>query len=367
MKKQENRNSSFELLRIIAIVLIIMHHFSYHNELYLLPTTNFNSYLGLLLFSVGKIGVAVFILISGYFMVNKKISIKKMIMLWLEVEFYIIIMTIITTIIKGSYPFKIRDTLKLLMPIMFNKYWFITAYMGLYTLSPLINMVITKITKNQFKALIKINFVIFIIIYSFLHNEQFITTGNNLSIIILFCFLYMIGAYIKLYDISFLKDKNKLVLLAYLFLSYTLYYTILVVIRMYFKNVIIDYYIDFKFILVFIISILAFYIFKKIKISSKLVNYISSSVFGIYLFQSHPLFGGKFLYRDLIQSTKFYNSKYLIIYILLITIIVFIVGLCTDKMRKVFEKIICNSKKFNSFISLINTKVNKKIGVDYFE
>ena len=73
-------------------------------------------------------------------------------------------MTIITTIIKGSYPFKIRDTLKLLMPIMFNKYWFITAYMGLYALSPLINMVITKITKNQFKALIKINFVIFVII-----------------------------------------------------------------------------------------------------------------------------------------------------------------------------------------------------------
>lgn len=368
METKVIRDSNFELLRIISIIIIIMHHFAYHNVLYMLPFSNYNLYIGLFLFSLGKIAVTVFILISGYFMINKKISIKKIILLWMEVEFYIILMTLVTTLIKGAYPFKIKDTIKLLMPIVFNKYWFITAYMGLYVISPLINKIVLKLTKKKFNMLIKINFIVFIVIYSFMHGEQFITTGSNLSVTVLFCFLYMVGAYIKLNDIDFLKNRSKLILSLYLLIALVLYYAILIIVSIYFKNIVIDYYIDFKFILVFVISILIFYIFKKTKINnSKIINNIAASVFGIYLFQSHPLFGGKFLYKELIHSTSFYNSKLLVLYILVITVFVFLAGVFIDKIRKVVEKPICNSKMFNNFIANINERLNKKIGDDYFE
>ena len=368
MARVKNRDSNFELLRIVAIIIIILHHFAYHNGLYQLAPTNLNFYIGLFLFSLGKIGVTLFILISGYFMINRKISIKKMIMLWVEVEFYIILMAIITALFKGAYPLGFKDTVRLLMPIIFNKYWFITAYMGLYMLSPIINKVLLGITKKQFRALIAIGFVLFMILYSFIRDEQVTTTVNNISSIVLFAYIYMIGAYIKLYDISILAKRKQITLSMILLPLFILYYAVLLIVSLYFKKINVAYYIDFKFIPVFFISVLIFYIFKRIPIrNNKVINFIASSVFGVYLFQSHPLFGGQFLYKELINSENYYNSKYLILFILIVTVIVFTAGILTDKIRKIIEKLIFNAKWCNKLFERINSRINNAIGGDYFE
>lgn len=73
-KKEENigkqRNSSFELLRIVSMILIIAHHYSVHGGWvydYNILSTN-KLFIDLLSIG-GKLGVNCFVVITGFFLV----------------------------------------------------------------------------------------------------------------------------------------------------------------------------------------------------------------------------------------------------------------------------------------------------------
>lgn len=99
---KRQRNSSIELLRIITMIMIVFHHFAYHgnfkwdiNELTIPHFWYDYIIMG------GKIGVNVFILISGYFLINNNTSIfnfKKIAKMWGEIFFYSISINILFTI-----------------------------------------------------------------------------------------------------------------------------------------------------------------------------------------------------------------------------------------------------------------------------
>lgn len=82
------RKSNFELLRIISMIFILFHHFYY--SYIKLDYTNIsgNQLTCQVLYSLGKIGVIIFILITGYFMVNSRFKIKKVLELYFEMIFY---------------------------------------------------------------------------------------------------------------------------------------------------------------------------------------------------------------------------------------------------------------------------------------
>ena len=65
------RKSNFELLRIISMLGIVLFHFFYHGN-YDTSSMNFNSSLIVYLQFVGEVGVDIFVIISGYFIVNRK-------------------------------------------------------------------------------------------------------------------------------------------------------------------------------------------------------------------------------------------------------------------------------------------------------
>ena len=70
--KMRERNSTIEMLRIFAMILVVMSHCAVHGGVVSNEAKISNwFYIG------GEIGVAIFILISGYFMVDEKVSMKK--------------------------------------------------------------------------------------------------------------------------------------------------------------------------------------------------------------------------------------------------------------------------------------------------
>lgn len=82
----KNRSSNFEILRIIAMIMIVAHHFSVHGgfEMYISSLQLNTIFLQFLQFG-GKIGVNIFVLISGYFLINTdNIKVKKIIKLWIS-------------------------------------------------------------------------------------------------------------------------------------------------------------------------------------------------------------------------------------------------------------------------------------------
>lgn len=76
--KRSNRNSNIEILRIISMVLIVAHHYAIHGfSMPNLPVIK-NKVVVEFLFAGGKLGVNCFILISAYFLVNRKFSGKRL-------------------------------------------------------------------------------------------------------------------------------------------------------------------------------------------------------------------------------------------------------------------------------------------------
>ena len=82
------RNSNFELLRIIAMIMIIIHHYTVHGGW--IPFTyenfTFNMVLTQLMRYGGKIGCHLFMMITGYFMIKGKTNFKKIFKLVLEMD-----------------------------------------------------------------------------------------------------------------------------------------------------------------------------------------------------------------------------------------------------------------------------------------
>lgn len=87
--ERAKRQSNFELLRIVAMVLILLFHYVYNSE-FELKTSNFclNKCVLRSLGFGGKLGVELFVLITGYFLSKKCSGARGAVRFLLQVSFY---------------------------------------------------------------------------------------------------------------------------------------------------------------------------------------------------------------------------------------------------------------------------------------
>lgn len=88
----QNRNSSIELLRIISMILIVFHHFAFHGGFkWQTNSVTISHFWYNFIYGGGKIGVNIFVLISGYFLIDRKTSvfsyIRRILKFWGQVFF----------------------------------------------------------------------------------------------------------------------------------------------------------------------------------------------------------------------------------------------------------------------------------------
>lgn len=89
-----------------------------------------------------------FAIISGYVMIGYKIKPYKIIELWFQVMFYSVGITLLTGVVAGV-PISLNCYVKALFPVLFNRYWYFTAYVMLFPCIPLLNALLEKLTKKQ--------------------------------------------------------------------------------------------------------------------------------------------------------------------------------------------------------------------------
>jgi len=85
--KQSNRSSNFELLRIIAMLFIVCHHSVLYGLLNgsvgiqggnPVPNQLWNTtFTGQVVAMFGKAAVDIYVMISGYFLINSKTDLKR--------------------------------------------------------------------------------------------------------------------------------------------------------------------------------------------------------------------------------------------------------------------------------------------------
>ena len=79
---------------------------------------------------LGGVGNCLFVLLTGYFMVNSKITFAKTLRLWLQVLFYSIFGCIIYMGISNEY--RLSLVYYALFPVTNNVYWFFTTYILIF-------------------------------------------------------------------------------------------------------------------------------------------------------------------------------------------------------------------------------------------
>ena len=192
------RKSNFELLRIVAMMMIVASHASYWGGFDFEAPFSVNKLFIDFLYMLGEIGVNCFMLISGYFMVRSKFRIKKIINIIGETYFYVLFCNFLL-IFLGYKEFYFST---FFLPIIRSKYWYITAYVEICFISPFLNLFVNKINQDQLKKIITILLVFYCAIPTFV---CWMLSGNIEDLLffnrfIWFVTVYLVGAYNSLYE-----------------------------------------------------------------------------------------------------------------------------------------------------------------------
>lgn len=204
MKKIIYRESNFELLRIICMLLIICGHLTniYSINEPILGLTYIETHL---LKSFTVVAVNVFILISGYFSISFKLP--RLLKLGQLTWFYSVTLLILT-ISYGWHSINYYD-ITFFIPIFSKKYWFITIYIILYILSPCLNKLALSISKNNFKSVLIIGFFIIYVWHTLSFILNFSRPIDDAGYgIPNFIYLYLLGRYIKLHSNIYAIKQN---------------------------------------------------------------------------------------------------------------------------------------------------------------
>ena len=348
--------------------------FGHTNLLNSVGISNTNYILAEFINMVVAVANSSFLIISGYYAINSKAKIKKVLMLWGKTLFYSISIYAVYAIFFN----KTQHAYESFLPIITGQYWFISAYIALYLLLPVINIMIKKLSKAQFKYLL----VLLIVFYGIMRitfNPATIFTGGFGPVVL----LYLIGAYIRLH-VEIKKEKQ------YYFLKYilvTIVVTWLVIMLnalfVHMEHSIENFDIlkllytikegitQFSSILLIIAVILLFMKFKTMEIKNKFLNklitIVSPSVFSIYLI--HENINNRGLWTELANPVQYNNSFFLIPYILLIVLCVFVICLIIDLIRIGLYKLIKRIPIVKAFIDKLNGKIdmiNQKLS-DFLE
>lgn len=167
MKK--GRNSSIEMLRILAMLGIVIMHTNgavmEHGSGTGFAWTQIEN-------GIFNAGVSIFVLISGYFEIRR--STQKLI----ELESTVILYAVLSALV-GCYFGKasILSIIKAFIPVSTNCYWFISCYILLMIFSPYINRAIDSMSELQHRQLLLLMSAVFlvaptVIYYSVLGGQE---------------------------------------------------------------------------------------------------------------------------------------------------------------------------------------------------
>lgn len=211
MKK---RIVSIEVLRILAMAMVVTLHFLSKGNY--LPEAGEPlgavGYLAWMLESLSIFAVNIYVLISAYFMTESKFRTGRLLSLWLQVEFYSLLIFGVL-VLSGRVSLaelSTHDKLMFLLPISMEHYWFLSAYMVMFLLAPFLNAAVHHMNQKQHGILLCFLVFVFSGLKSLL-PVQIELPGEGYDAL-WFLVLYLIGAYLRLYDLSFFKKRSRAVI-----------------------------------------------------------------------------------------------------------------------------------------------------------
>lgn len=334
-----SRNSNIERLRIIAMLLIVIHHFVMHGVLNDFNGNFFNGsffnaniFTAQILLAGGKIGVDIFVLITGYFLCISKFKSQRIIKILFQTWCYSVMLFIAYLLFSGA-PISPIMVLKSLFPISYNVYWFISCYVLLILFSPVINLIMRYLSEQALLATIVV-----ILMISFVMPHFKMTFADD--DIIRFIGMYLLGAAIQLNKIPNLIKRHTSLWLSLCILAMLLSIVLFDVIGLITNHAILiknaaylcmENYSIFSLVSAFLILLNAT---KQAPKSNFLINRIASLMFGVYLLHDNEFFA-PILWHKLLHTSALINVSLWVFFLNAILIIlgVFMLGIVVEFIR----------------------------------
>lgn len=318
-KTKQERESSIELLRILAAMGVVYSHFLNGGGIFTNELISHTNYMVMTLIrSVTISSVDVFVIITGYFLCStQNRSLGKPLNLLFQVSLYSAILTF-GLFLTGQADFSTKELIASAVP----SNWFITLYVILYILSPYLNVVYSNLTSTR-------KWVVFLFIlitmfsiwpmalglashYGFqLHGLSTYGHGGNHAgyTLINFITLFSIGAFCRKNDLMS-KLNNKVLLLSILCFVLLLWGFRFIPINTepwhmagWYDN-----------ILVILLSTFLFLFFKNMHFNSRFINSFAKASFPCYII--HGILLGLISTESVLTLPLFESLGYVLVFII---------------------------------------------------
>ena len=344
------RNSNMELLRIFSMIIIVLSHYVYHGGL-LEQEFSTNQIFAQLLKMGGKLGVTCFVFISAYYLIEAEFKSKNIFKLIFQISFYAVILIIIKLVMTGSISG--TESVESIFAPIYNVYWFPTAYIGMYLVFPLINIIINKYNQACLKLVLLLT-VPFSIIHFLFIGSDFLY--SNLT---WFLYLYLWGGVFRKCDMQKVEKKSTVIAILCACLIWVSSIGMTLIGLKTANNTILShagYCADITSPLVIACAIGVFFTFKKLDIGcNRIINSIAKLTFPVYLLHDNPYFRQVF-WKDIVRVEKFYDANFLILLLHMATVVVglFVAASIVEWCRIRMEKLLFTSNYLNRVIDKID-------------
>lgn len=340
---KNSRQSGFELLRTLMMLQVVFLHVCSKE---MGAFTQIAEKMGgsvqtawSLSFFMSRCPVLVFVMITGYFSVQKYHSWKdifpKLKHTYGTMYFYSV-MTGLVLLFTGCVAMTKGEIISLFLPMLSDKWYFMTLYVLLLLFIPIMNRCLATLSQKEYTGILLLLFFLFSIMPVLTTIEPFdefislyrIYKPNGGKGIYSFLFAYMIGGYLRMYAHPKKLQKGWCLVVfilaglvnAYLALHCEEYYQV----APYNTN---------PFVLLQSVCLMLF--FSNCHFQSRLVNSVASSCMAVYMIHMHPqmiqVLWSKIF--PMVREYSFYQDGWYLLRIAGVILAIFSVCILIDKIR----------------------------------
>lgn len=326
MKK---RQVNFELLRILCMYMIVVGHCLFHGRVTAkLGYGTANYFLSYLIQSFSVVHVNCFVMIAGYFAIDREFRAERMLRFWRQVLFYSVGIWLLYSLfaqVTGT------DALKAVFPISTKNYWFASVYMGLMLLMPFVGMLASKLSRRQYQYMLAILAWLLSVNHMFFRVDAYgVYSGRELG---WFLFLALTAGYIKLHT----KPDRKYFyygLAGYVIGSLMVLGSVYLSVEFHQEDI--GYFLNYNSPLALFATVSLFICVKNMPWKETrldgLILKLAGAAFGVYLIHDNYLI--RYLVWDTFRASKVALTHWAVIYACMIGAIVYLVCTAIELIRQ---------------------------------
>lgn len=363
----QKRNYGVDALRILSMLMIAVHHITTHGGL-LKSRELFSFGYDSLVFLEMTVLCAVncYVLISGYVGVYSRHKYANLAALWLQVFLYSAGITVIFRLINPEWV-DTRTIFKSLIPTLSREYWFFTSYFILFLVMPLLNLAIEHLSRRRLEILL-LSLVVFIgvggsIYYAYYGADNLIVNRGYSAWWMMV--VYMIGGYIRKYDV--LGSVKKYRFLIVFFLSAALSTVLKLLLQTYSlgrygKLLYNQAFYQYTSMNLLVCAVSLFLFFRNLDFKpavSKVIAFLTPMTFGVYLIHDHPLVRNHVI-KVVFGFAKKLSAPLMLLLIAVFAVLIYLVCSGIDLLRVYLFKWLKVKERLRKLENAVGKRLSRK-------